>query len=128
GVRLFERLVGIFAAALALERIAAGHDRAAQIASLARGATELVEAAEVRLELVIGDAPVLNRHVVRDRLPAVTRQRLALEHEVARQEAPVVAGPVHAGAADALARRERAPAPHRQGALVREMAEGDGLE
>src|SRR5215813_4015059 len=53
---------------------------------------------------------------------------MALEHEVTRQEPPVMSGPMQAGAADALARREGAPAPHRQRALVWEMAEGDGLD
>jgi hypothetical protein len=113
---LLERLVGIFAAAHALERIAARHESAAQIAGFAGGAAELVKAIEVRLELVVSDAPILDRHVIGN------------DAEVRRQEAPVMTGPMQAGAADALAWRERAPAPHRQRALIREMPEGDGFD
>src|SRR5215510_5837546 len=60
GVALLERLVGILVAAHALERVAARNESAAQIAGFARGAAELVKTIEVRLELVIGDAPILD--------------------------------------------------------------------
>jgi hypothetical protein len=62
GVALLKRFVGIFAAAHALERIAARHEGAAQIAGLAGSAAKLVEAVEVGLELVVGDAPVFDCH------------------------------------------------------------------
>src|SRR5262249_42877145 len=116
------------AGAGAFKRVAARNDLPAQIAGLTGGAAEFLETIVEGLKLVEAHTPILDRHVIRDRTSAVARKRVALEHEIDRQEAPVVPGPMHTGAADALARRERAPAPHRQRLLARKMPEGDSVE
>ncbi len=111
---LGERRQRIFAGARRLEGIAAGLDRAAQIAGLSGDRRGVLELVVIGLELVIGDAPVLDRHVLGNEALAVALlvERAHLELHVGPP--PGVAAPVHAGAADALARQERAEPAHRQ--------------
>src|SRR6185437_2600002 len=82
-----QRRVGIVAAARALERIAAGLLLPFQIAGLAGDAAEILEAIVVRLQLVVGYAPILDRHVVVRQL-AVALNVVAAGEEVTRQETP----------------------------------------
>src|SRR5437016_7683379 len=109
-----DRLVGIMVAARPLERIAAGDDLALEVAGLARGAAQLVEAVVERLEFLIAHRPILDRHVGRDGVRAVALGERAADAEVARQVAPIQRAPVAAGAAHALARQERAEPADRQ--------------
>ena len=51
--------------ARALERIAAVLDLAVEIAGRARGAAQILELIVMRLEIVVGDAPILDGHVLR---------------------------------------------------------------
>jgi hypothetical protein len=65
------RLVRIFVLARSFERVAAVLDCPAQVAGLARGAAELFEAVEMRLQLVIGDTEILDRQIGGDRVAAI---------------------------------------------------------
>src|SRR6266571_597182 len=66
-----ERRQRIVALARRLERIAAGLYHAADVSRLARDRRRVFELVVIRLELVVGDAPVLDRHVGGDVLLAV---------------------------------------------------------
>ena len=57
---------------------------------------------------------------------AVALGQVRLQHEVGRQEAPGLGVPVHAAAADAVRRHERAPTADRQRGLVHLVAEREG--
>ena len=57
---------------------------------------------------------------------AVAFGQMRLQHEVRRQEAPRLRVPVHAAAADAVRRHERAPVADRQRGLVHLVAEREG--
>ena len=127
GLRHDQRLVGIVVGPRAFERIAPSDHLAAQIAGLAGGAAQLFEPVVMRLQVVIGDAPVLDRHVVRNGVAAVPRRQMRTQHELARQEAPGDAVPVGTGAAEAVADRGDIPLAHRQRHLVRGVAQRVGL-
>ena len=101
-------------AARALERVAARDDLPVQVARLAGGADVVLERVVVRLELVVGDAPVLDGAALGDLLLAVALDHVRAVAEVGRQEAPELARPVHHRAAESLTRVERAVLPHRQ--------------
>src|SRR5262249_30290054 len=111
----------ILVAAWTLEYVAAVDLLAAQIAGPAGDAAQLVEPIVAGLELVIGHRPVLDRHVLGDGLGAVPVDDMAAGEMVARQVAPMLAAPVVGGAADAVARLERAHAPHWQRRLRRSV-------
>ena len=70
GLLLRRRRIG--PRARAFERVAAVLDLALEVAGRARGAAQIFELVVVRLELVIGDAPVLDRHVLGQKARAVT--------------------------------------------------------
>ena len=57
---------------------------AAQIAGLARRAAQFLEAVEMRLQLVIGDAEILDRQIGRDRVAAVALGQMRAQPELAR--------------------------------------------
>src|SRR5262249_30270270 len=78
---------------------------------------------EVGLELVVGDAPVLNRHAGRDRRRAVAVDRARADREVARMEAPGLPVPVDASAADAGAWQKGAELADRQRVLLEVVAQ-----
>src|SRR6185437_110804 len=102
---------------------AAADSRAAAVAGLAGNAAQVFPLVVVRFQLLVGDAPVLDRHVVRDRLLAVALFVVGAQQEIGRQESPVLPVPVHAGAAHARGRQERTELTHRQGELVGPIAE-----
>ena len=102
-----ERRQREFVGTPALERIAAGLDVAAQVAGLAGSAADLFELIEMRFQLVVGHAEVLEVHAFGDELLAVPLFVGAAQTQIGRQRAPVVAVPVHARAADAVAEQER---------------------
>jgi hypothetical protein len=107
----------------AFERVAAVLNLSAQIAGRSGCATQILERVVMRLELVIGDAVVLNCHVLREKRSAIAFRQVRLEHEVARQEAERLGVPVHPTAADAIGRHERAPCADRQRGLIHLVAE-----
>ena len=109
--------------ARALERIAAVLDRSLEIAGFARRAAQIFELVVMRLEIVVGDAPILDGHVLRQEIGAVALRQVTAQHEIGRQKAPSLGVPMHAGAADAVAEHERAPVAHRQRRLVGVVAE-----
>ncbi len=122
-----QRLVGIFVLPRAFEGIAAVDDLALQIPRLARSAAQFLEAVEMRLQLLVSDAPILDRQIGGNRVLAVAFGQMRAQVQFARQRAPGDAVPVRARPADAVAHRERAPAPHRGRGLVRHMAHGQRL-
>src|SRR6266480_4458546 len=63
GLRHDQRLVGVIADPRTFERIAPLDDPAAQIAGLARRAAQFLEPLEIGFELIIADAPILNREI-----------------------------------------------------------------
>ena len=77
----------------------------------------------MRLEIVEGDTPILDGHVRRQEIGAITLRQVAAQHEVARQEAPSLGVPMNAGAADAIAEHEGAPVAHRERRLIGVVAE-----
>ena len=80
----------------------------------------------MRLEFVVGDAPILHGQVeVGDRLLAVALLIVGLGLEVGRQEAPDLAVPMHAAGADAGAEQEGAQVAHRQRLLLDGVADGE---
>src|SRR5262245_8116134 len=81
-----QRLVGIFAAARPLERIAALDAPAAQVAGLAGDSAQLLESVVAGLELREADAVILDRHLFRDGVAAVALRQVAAQLMVARQE------------------------------------------
>ena len=112
--------------ARSFEGIAAVDDLALEVAGLSASAAEIFEAVVIRLELVIGDAPVLDRHVLGQKAGAVAFGQVGAQDEVGRQESPRLGIPVHAAAADAVGRHESAPGSDRQRRLVHLVAEREG--
>ncbi len=109
-----QRRQRVFAGARRLERIAALLDLALDVAGLAGDRRGVFEPVVIGLELVVGDAPVLDRHVVGDEFLAVALLVHGADLELHVGPAPGVAAPVRARAAHALARQERPQPPHRQ--------------
>src|SRR5690348_11475631 len=124
---LHQRLVGIVELALALENVAARNNLATQIAGLPRDAAQLLEPVVVRLELVIGDREVFDRHLGRDCASSVALGEMSSKLVVTRQDAPREPVPVRTGAAQACARQERAEAPDRQRRLGGRMPQRHGF-
>ena len=124
--RLRLRRIGIGPRARSLERIAAFENLPFQIACRARRPAKIFELVVMRLEVVIGDATVLDRHVVGQKIRAISLRQMRLEDEVGRQEAPGLRVPVDAPAADAVRRHERAPGADRQRLLAHLVAESEG--
>src|SRR5579859_1073812 len=105
-------------AARPFENIAALDLAAAQIAGLAGDAAQFVEVIVVRLDLIEADRPILDGHVLRNRLCAVAFGNRAADAKIRRQKTPMQRAPMDTGAADALTRQERADAAHRQRLLI----------
>src|SRR5262245_43308848 len=86
----------IFACAWRFERIAAGLNLALDVAGLAGDRRRVLELVVIGLELVVGDAPVLDRHVSRNEVLAVTLLVHGADLELHVGPAPRVAAPMHA--------------------------------
>src|SRR6185312_9707993 len=97
-------------------------DLPAQVAGLAGDAEQLLESFVVRLQLLIGDAPILNRHIGRQRGRAVALDQARAQLWVVFGPAETLAVPVIAGSADARARQERFDSADRQCRLVARVA------
>src|SRR6516164_4754042 len=115
----------ILASARRLERVAAQQDSAVNIASLARDCRGIFEFVIIRLELGVGDPPVLHRHVGRNEVLAVTLLVHGADLELHVGPAPSVTAPVHGRAAHDLTGQERAKASHRQRFLRRVVADSE---
>ncbi len=83
-----------------LERVPALQDLAVQVPGRAGGPDVVLEGIIVRLQLVIGDRPVLDRHPFRDLVLAVALDIVAEVLEVLGHESPQPCRPVDAGATD----------------------------
>ena len=84
---------------------------------------ELLEAVVVRLQLVVADREILDRHFLGDGVLAVALREMAAQQVVGRLQPPGSAVPVLAGAAEPGARQERAEPPERQRRLGRRVAQ-----
>ena len=124
GLRL--RRIGIGPRARPLEGIPAFVDLPFQIAGGARRPAKILELVVVWLEIVVGDAPVLDRHVRREKMCAISLRQMRLKDEIRGQEAPCLRVPVDPPAADAVHRHERAPAANRQRLLIHFVAKSEG--
>jgi hypothetical protein len=90
---------------------------------LARRSHHLFDEIEVRFQLFVSYAEVLQRHAVWHELAAVLFLVVRLETKLFRIHAPMLAGPVQARAAHAFTRFEGANLPIRQRGVVQGMAE-----
>ena len=72
----------------------------------------------MRLEIVVGDAPILDRHVLGQKFRAIALGKVRLGDEIARKKAPGLGIPVQSAAADPVAEHEGAPVAHRQRGLT----------
>jgi len=120
---LGKRLVGVLVLARALEDVAAVDELAAQVAGLPGNAGELLEAVVVRLELVVADGIVRDRHLRRNRVAPVALRDVAAQEMVGRRQPPGHAVPMLAGAAQPGAGQERAEPPDRQRGFRRRVAQ-----
>src|SRR3984957_11220560 len=108
-------------------RIAARLNLALDVACLAAGAEQVLEAIVVRLEIIVGDTPVLDGEVRIEKILAVAFARARRQLKIVRLEAVGLAIPMHHGATEARARKKGLPAPHRQSHLRSLVAERHGL-
>ena len=108
GVDVLQRRQRKFIGAARLERVAAAHHFAAYHVRLARGAEHLLCEVEIRFELFVAHAVILDRHAVGDELPAVALFVVAAQAQVFGRHAEVHAGPVRTRAAHAVAGQEGA--------------------
>ena len=75
------------------------------------------------LEVVKGNAPILDGHVRGEEARAIALGEVRFENEIARQEAPSFGVPVQSAAAGAVAEHESAPGAHGQRGLIDIVAE-----
>jgi hypothetical protein len=97
---------------------------ALDVSGRARRAAQIFKLIVVRLKLVVGDAPVLNRHVFRQEARAVTFGQMRARQEITWQKTEGLGVPMQATAADAVAEHEGAPVANRQRRLTGIVAEG----
>ena len=62
-IGLLQRRIGIFPRPPRLERVPAGQDLALDVAGLAADPAQIFEAVVIGLDLVVGDAPILDRQL-----------------------------------------------------------------
>src|SRR5271170_2927423 len=113
-MRAPRRRVWILARARPFVRIAAWLDLAVQVASLAADAEDFLKLIVVGLDLVPGDAPVLQIAVLGNERCAVGLLDARMHLEIMRQKAARIAAPMCRRAADHLAWLERPHLAHRQ--------------
>ena len=97
-IGLLHRRVGIFARPRRLERVPAGLNPALDVARLAAHADKLLEPVVMGLELVISDAPILDRQFRPagvEKLLAVALQKVRAINKVRDLRAEALAVPVH---------------------------------
>src|SRR5262249_13860277 len=99
----FDRLVRILVATRSFEDVAAFDFLSAEIAGLSGDTAQLVEFVVVRLEFIVGDGPILNRHRRRDSFAAVPFSDGALDPKIRLKVSPVQPAPVVSRTTHALA-------------------------
>src|SRR5260370_2364077 len=87
GRRILQRRQWKLARARRLERIAAGLKLSLDVSCLAGGAAGIFEAVEIRLELVVGGAPILQLPVLRNEVWTRALAGLAAESQVPKAPA-----------------------------------------
>src|SRR5882757_8055714 len=92
-----------------LMRIAARLNLTLDIACLAAGAEQVLEAIVVRLEVIVSDAPVLDGEVRIEKILAVAFACACRQLEIVRLESICLAIPMHHGATEAGAGKKRLP-------------------
>src|SRR5271156_1224322 len=118
-VGLLHRRRRILARPWRVERITTRLNRILDVASLAAGAQQVLEAIVMGLELAVGDAPILNCQVWIEDLFAVTLFDVRLIDEVGDLEAEGLAVPMHERAAETRARQKARPAADGKCGFVR---------
>src|SRR4051794_12126610 len=106
GVVGFQRRIGIIARTWILEWIAARLDLTLDVTGLAGNARRIFELVIIGFDLGTGNAPILQRHVIRYEVLAVALLVLRADAQFMVGPAPSHAVPVHAGAANSFARQE----------------------
>ena len=130
GVALRHRRRRVVTLARAFEKIAAGLLGALDVAGLAGDAGDIFEPVVIRLEIFVADGPILDLMTFGHDAFAVALDHVRANAEIIGKEAPGLAVPVHAGAADPVAGQKAAPfadrkrglrrvIPHRQRFLLR---------
>jgi hypothetical protein len=122
-----ERRQRITSRARPLERVAAGLDPALNVAGLARSSAEILELVVMRFEVLVADTPVLDRHIRRNEVLAVTRFGVTANLEVGGEEAPMLTVPMDTRTPYACSRTERTEVAHRQCCLVERISESKRL-
>ena len=115
---MLERRRGIFVRTRRLENVSAVDQLAAQIAGLAADAHHLLGVPVVRLQLIVGDAPILHRQIRGQPRRAVLFGQMRAQSEDAGQKAEAHAGPMlaraaHAGSRDGTSRTAGREPPNR---------------
>src|SRR6476661_8364800 len=106
GIVGFQRRIRIIARARILEWIAAGLDLTLDVAGLAGNPRRIFELVIIGFDLGTGNAPVLQRHVVRYEILAVALLVFRADAQFMVGPAPSHAVPMHTGAANSFARQE----------------------
>jgi hypothetical protein len=97
------------------------------VAGLAADPAQIFETIVRRFQLVVADAPILDREIRIEECLAVARLDVAAIDEVGNLETPGRAVPMHHRSAEPGAREKPAQAPQWQRALVAPIAERVGL-
>src|SRR5271168_485062 len=126
-VGLLHRRGRIFARPRRFERIATWLNLALDVPGPAAHAEEILETIVMGLELVIGDAPILDgefRAACIEKLLSIALLDMRPVDEIGDLKTKALPIPVHEGAAESGPRQETRPAPDRQRRLVGRIAEG----
>ncbi|MNP04130.1 hypothetical protein D3C76_960360 [compost metagenome] len=126
-LRVFQRRCRELAAAWPFERVAARLQLAVDVARHAGDTSDALEAVVERLEVGIGNAPVLHLLQALELARTVTLQRGRAHAEVPLGEAPSHASPVEACATDRLAHLKSLQFAGRHGGLAGLIAECQGV-
>ncbi|MCY1530038.1 hypothetical protein D9M68_652120 [compost metagenome] len=92
----------------------------------AGGAEDLLGEVEVRLQFLVADPVVLDGHVLGDEFPAVALLVVTAQAQLLRHDPEMHAGPVQAGAADAVAGQEGGQLAVGQRGVVDAVADAHG--
>src|SRR5436853_6023559 len=113
----------IFVLSRPFEGVAAGLDLSAEITSLAGDPEQPLKQVVIGLHLPVRDAPILDRHVRRDCLPAVPTLETRPQDRIVFGPAPRLSVPMVCRAAHAFPGKEGFHPPDRQRGLVAPMTQ-----
>src|SRR5437660_3861980 len=105
-----------------------GQDFSFDITGCSTYPDEILEPIVMRLELVIGNAPILDRQIGAagvEKFLAITFQVVSAVNEICYLSAETLPVPVHEGATQSLSRKEAFPPPDRQCPLVGSIPKGN---